>query len=102
MTSEELLCFLTVAVRPGISVGELAQETGLPQSTISRHLKHLSTTPRRSKGELGPLQWELEIGVDPLIEQRIHPTSPKHRALHVTAHGGALLDRFERALNGGA
>lgn len=100
MSAEELLCLLTVAVRPGLSVGELSQQTSLPQSTVSRHLKRLCTPARQSKGELGPLQWELEIGRDPVLEQRVHPTNAKQKALHVTRHGEALLDRFERAMNG--
>jgi len=31
----------------------------------------------------------------------MHPANPKQKALHVTSHGDALLDRFERAMNGG-
>jgi len=100
MSAEELLCFLTVAVRPGISVGELAEEAGLPQSTVSRHLKRLCARAHRSKGELGPIQWDLEIGSDPLIAQHVHPTNPKQKALQVTRHGEALLDRFEHVMNG--
>jgi len=100
MSVEELLCFLTVAAHPGLSVGELAQQTGLPQSTVSRHLKRLCARPRRSKGQFGPLQWELDVGENPMLEQRVHPTNGKQRALHVTRHGEALLDRFESAMNG--
>lgn len=99
MSADELLCFLAVAVRPGMSVGELVTETGLPQSTVSRHLKRLSSGMRKSKGELGPISWELEFGQEALLEQRVHPDNPKQKALHLAAEGQALMARFEAVIN---
>ncbi|WP_293397623.1 MarR family transcriptional regulator [Phenylobacterium sp. RIFCSPHIGHO2_01_FULL_69_31] len=99
MSTEELLCFLTVATRPGLSVGELAAATRLPQSTVSRHIKRLSARPHRSAGALGPLQWELEIGSgEALLAQAVHPENVKQKALHITAQGQELLERFGRAI----
>ncbi len=99
MSTEELLCFLTVATKPGLSVGELAVETKLPQSTVSRYIKRLSARVHRSAGGLGPLQWEFEIGSgEALLSQSVHPENAKQRALHITPQGQELLKRFEGAI----
>ena len=81
LSVEELICFLTVAGRPGLSVGELAEAAALPQSTVSRHLKRLS-------GDL--------------IAQKVHPLHGRQKALHLSKEGRALLARFDQVLKRGA
>lgn len=100
LSVEELICFLTIASKPGLSVGELASETSLPQSTVSRHLKGLSSRHHHSRGGVGPIQWELKIDSEALVDQRVHPANAKQKALHVNEKGQELLQRFERALKG--
>ena len=81
LSIEELICFLTVAGRPGLSVGELAEAAALPQSTVSRHLKRLSAD---------------------LIAQKVHPLHGRQKALHLSKEGRALLARFDQVLKRGA
>lgn len=98
MSVEELLCFLTVAAKPGLSVGELVQATGLPQSSVSRHLKRLSARSHSAQGRVGPLAWDIEISRgDQLVEQSVHAENSRQKALHVTSHGENLLERFRQA-----
>ncbi|MDX0270882.1 MarR family transcriptional regulator [Sinorhizobium meliloti] len=51
MQAQTITLFLTVVSRPGISMKELVQSTGLASSSVSRNVAALSDTHR--KGEAG-------------------------------------------------
>lgn len=78
----QLTCLFAIAAEPGLSVNELAQRTGLPQATASRHVSTL----------LGRYQ-EIQHDVpSPLIAQQISSANPRRRSLHLTPSGRNLLE----------
>jgi DNA-binding transcriptional ArsR family regulator len=103
MSREEERCFLLVATNPGITVGQLAERARLPQSTVSRHLKTLSS--RKSierRGKFIGIEWsiEAEFGGPEVIDEQIHPINPKQKALFISENGQALLSKI-RAIHDG-
>jgi DNA-binding MarR family transcriptional regulator len=73
-----LISLLAIARNEGLSVTDLAEETGLPQQSVSRYVSML----------LG--RYQLEAMSDSpiaLIEQRINPADPRKRALFLTDSG---------------
>jgi DNA-binding MarR family transcriptional regulator len=78
----QLVCLLTIALEPGLSVNELAERTGYPQQSASRYAALL----------LG--RYENPVGQNissPLIEQTINPSDPRKRSLHLTRSGEAFI-----------
>ena len=81
----QLVCLLTIASSPGLSVNELAEQAGLPQQTASRHVSVL----------MG--RYEAIAGVAPseaMIRQGISDEDPRRRSLFLTPFGQDVVDRF--------
>jgi DNA-binding MarR family transcriptional regulator len=79
-----LVCLLTIAVEPGLSINDLAERTGVPQQSVSRHVAAL----------LGRYQTDLLANFDPLVEQHINAEDPRKRALHLTPAGREIVARL--------
>ncbi|MCA0318125.1 MAG: winged helix-turn-helix domain-containing protein [Proteobacteria bacterium] len=97
MSREEERCFLLVATNPGITVGQLAERARLPQSTVSRHLKALSSRKSIEKrGKFIGIEWSIaaEFGGPEVIDEQIHPINPKQKALFVSENGQTLLSKI--------
>ena len=77
----QLTCLLAITAEPGLSVNELADRTGLPQATASRHVSTL----------LGRYQDVDQKVPTALISQQISRENPRRRSLHVTTAGRDLL-----------
>ena len=82
----QLTCLFAIAAEPGLSVNELAERTGLPQATASRHVSTL----------LGRYQELHQEVPSPLITQQISTHNPRRRSLHITPIGSNLLEVFLR------
>jgi DNA-binding MarR family transcriptional regulator len=81
----QIVTLLTVALEPGISVNELAERTGMPQQSASRHAAVL----------LGRYQNSLSAEpLEPLITQLVNIDDPRKRALFLTAAGVSLVRKF--------
>ena len=78
----QLTCLLAVAAEPGLSVNQLAERTGLPQATASRHVSTL----------MGRYQEIDQEVTTPLITQQISSDNPRRRSLHLTPSGRSLLE----------
>ncbi len=79
-----LMVLLTVALRPGLSVNELATELEMPQQTASRNASIL----------LGRYEDHLFNTIKtPFIQQFINDEDPKKRTLELTDAGIAYLHR---------
>ena len=81
-----LVCLLTIAAEPGLSVTELAARIGAPQASTSRYVSLLLGRYQEEKGEIPA----------PLISQEVSKERPRQRALFLTDHGfefvAAMLD----------
>ena len=79
----QLTALLTIAMRPGISVNDLADDNGFTQQTASRYVAVLS----------GRYQ-ALDSGEpsDALITQSVNETDPRRRALNLTEAGHWLVE----------
>jgi DNA-binding MarR family transcriptional regulator len=97
MSVEEIRAFLTISRKQGLSVQDLADELGVPQSSASRYVKALSAR-RRSHwaGNLGFMEAQLEFvsGGYGLVEQRINEIEPRKRSLVLTDQGHAVVRRI--------
>lgn len=80
-----LLVLLTIRLRQGLSVNELAECLNIPQQSASRHVALLT----------GRYQTEVSSPFpEPLISQRINETDPRKRALYLSDAGESLIERL--------
>ncbi len=79
----QVLALITIARNPGLSVNELADNLGLPQQTVSRHVAILL-------GRYQTLE-TMEAGTLPFIRQEISASDPRRRALFLSEEGLAML-----------
>jgi DNA-binding MarR family transcriptional regulator len=97
MSVEEIRAFLTISRKQGLSVQDLADELGVPQSSASRYVKALSAG-RRSQwgGKIGFVEAQLEFqsGGYGLVEQRVNEMEPRKRSLVLTDQGHATVRRI--------
>jgi DNA-binding MarR family transcriptional regulator len=79
----QVLALIEIAMKPGLSVNELAERLRQPQQTVSRHVAVL----------LGRYQTPetMEAGVSQFIRQEISAADPRRRALFLSDDGLALL-----------
>lgn len=85
-----LVCILTVAAKPGLSVNELAEETGYPQQSVSRYAALL----------LGRYENPMGISFGPaLLEQSINPSDPRRRAIFLTQSGTQFVENLIARIN---
>lgn len=87
----QLLALLQIAVRPGLSVNELAEILGIPQQTASRHVSALLG---RYQGSAAGTDLAERSALDPLIVQEINQNDPRSRALFLSEQGDAFLKRL--------
>lgn len=80
-----LICLLTVAAKPGLSVNDLAEETGYPQQSVSRYAAVLLGRYENPTG----LPFE-----NPLLEQSINPSDPRRRAVRLTRAGTEFVEKL--------
>jgi DNA-binding MarR family transcriptional regulator len=77
-----VICLITIALKEGISVSELADQTGAPQQSASRYVSQL----------MGRYQTEFSsTPFEPLVEQRISAADPRKRSLYLTQCGATLV-----------
>jgi DNA-binding MarR family transcriptional regulator len=84
LSLSQVLALTAIARTPGLSVNELAENLGLPQQTVSRHVAIL----------LGRYQSSPDTppaSMAALIRQEISATDPRRRALFLSDDGVALL-----------
>ncbi|WP_170402953.1 MarR family winged helix-turn-helix transcriptional regulator [Ruegeria arenilitoris] len=86
MPLTRLPVFLNIALKDGIIVRELMENTGLAQSTISRTLGFLADKPVRGTKE--GLNW---------IEMHPDPVDPRRVTLHLTAKGKEIIAQLGTA-----
>jgi DNA-binding MarR family transcriptional regulator len=84
LSLSQVLALAAIARTPGLSVNELAENLGLPQQTVSRHVAILlgryQTSPDMPAGSMATL-----------IRQKISATDPRRRALFLSDDGVALI-----------
>lgn len=84
LSISQVLALTAIAQTPGLSVNELAENLGLPQQTVSRHVAILlgryQTAPDQPPATLATL-----------IRQEISASDPRRRALFLSDDGVALL-----------
>jgi DNA-binding MarR family transcriptional regulator len=84
LSLSQVLALTAIARTPGLSVNELAENLGLPQQTVSRHVAILlgryQTSPDTPPASMAAL-----------IRQEISATDPRRRALFLSDDGVALL-----------
>ena|SRR5215217_9604281 len=95
----QLLTLIAIAVEPGLSVSELAERLTFPQQTASRHVAALlgryqtsAAIPESDNGGRSKL--------DALIVQEINHSDPRSRALFLSQHGYALLNKMISKIHG--
>jgi DNA-binding MarR family transcriptional regulator len=82
------LTLLAVARQPGISVGELADDTQVPQQTASRYVAIL-----QGRYEL-PGSDGNSFARSPLLSLEVSKHDPRRRALFLTTQGSKRLNRI--------
>ena len=83
LSLSQLLALITIARIPGLSVNDLADNLGLPQQTVSRHVAVLL-------GRYETLD-AAGAGLLPFVRQEISASDPRRRALFLTEGGLAML-----------
>lgn len=82
LPTSTLLALLTIALRPGLSINELAEALNMPQQSASRYASIL----------LGRAEDQLAALIkSPYISQSINDQDPRKRALNLTAAGIEFL-----------
>lgn len=99
MPMEQAQAFLAIARRQGLSVQELADELGVPQSSASRYVKALVGYEYK-EGKFGPINWKVGHQGYGLVEQRINEQEPRKRSLVLTEAGVALVKGLQDVLDG--
>ena len=90
-----LVALLAIAMEPGLSVSDLAERIGAPQQTASRYSAFL-----QGRYEIPGDNTSLFVHT-PFVTLEISPVDPRRRALTLTRHGQAWLDRFFQHLGSG-
>jgi len=86
-----LRALLAIAIRPGLSVNELADDLGVPQQSASRYASIL----------LGRYESPVAKGTQSLITQEVNPNEPRKRALYLTATGSRQMLKLNQVLEKG-
>lgn len=82
LPASSLLALLTIALRPGLSINELAEALNMPQQSASRYASIL----------LGRAEDQLTgLIKSPYISQSINDQDPRKRALNLTPAGIEFL-----------
>ena len=84
-----LVCLLTIAAEPGLSVTELADRISAPQASTSRYVSLLLGRYQEEKGKIPT----------PLISQEVSKERPRQRALFLSHRGSALVASILYTLN---
>ena len=84
-----LVCLLTIAAEPGLSVTELADRISAPQASTSRYVSLLLGRYQEEKGKIPT----------PLISQEVSKERPRQRALFLSHRGSALVASILDTLN---
>lgn len=81
LSLSQLVILLLLVERPGLSIGEVAEITSLPQQTASRLILQLSG------------RYQIDPGGAPVeyIRQEVGDDDPRKRALFLTDKGEAVL-----------
>lgn len=86
----QLTALLTIAMRPGLSVNDLADDNGFTQQTASRYVSVLS----------GRYQsFDTAEPSEALITQSVNESDPRRRALHLTEAGQHLVEAMTREID---
>ena len=87
----QLVALMTIAIEPGLSVNELAEQLKIPQQTASRHVAVLT----------GRYQSDLaDAPLDAMIVQQINESDPRKRALYLTPEGQTFIASLTGASTG--
>lgn len=78
----QLVCLLTIASSPGLSVNDVADACGIPQQTASRHVSVLLGR-YETVGGGGP--------AEALIHQGVSDEDPRKRSLFLTQYGEHMV-----------
>lgn len=82
------LTLLVVARRPGLSVGELAEQIEAPQQTASRYVAILQGRYELPSGDGN------SFARNPLLSLEVSKHDPRRRALFLTGHGTKRINRI--------
>ncbi len=88
MPAQQIQCFLTIALRPGITMEQLGQDVGISQSSCSRNVAALSKWHRLGK----PGADYVEAIEDPLERRR--------KIMFLTARGKTIARKAVEAITG--
>jgi DNA-binding MarR family transcriptional regulator len=88
LTLPLMICLVSIAKKPGISVNDLASDVGIPQQTASRYIaillgRYQSATP----------QYDSLAG-NPLVSLEVSAEDPRRRALYLTKRGKLVLKKL--------
>jgi DNA-binding MarR family transcriptional regulator len=86
MPATHIYSFLTVALEEGLGVHEYARRTGIPQTTMTRHLLDLGSMDRKRQPGLG------------LLAQCMDPSDLRKHQTFLTPSGKAVVQRVTRIL----
>lgn len=89
MTVAQLMCFMLIVERPGITQRDLYQLLGMTDSASSRIVAILSDIGSRGTPGLG------------LVDMRTNPMDRRERLLYLTHRGSRLAEDMQRDLAGG-
>lgn len=84
--SQTVECLLVVAARPGITMGDLSEATGLAQSSCSRNIAALSKWHR-----LGKEGYDLVEAVD-------DPRERRRKIIYLTQKGHKVVNRIMQTI----
>ena len=86
----QLTALLTIALRPGLSVNDLADDNGFTQQTASRYVSVLSGRYQAfDSGEPS----------EPLVTLSVNEADPRRRALHLTVAGHQLVKAMTQEID---
>lgn len=88
MPAQQVMCLLTIALRPGITMEDLGQEVGITQSSCSRNVAALSKWHRLGKP-----------GAD-YVEAIEDPRERRRKIMYLTPKGKQVVRRAIEAVTG--
>jgi DNA-binding MarR family transcriptional regulator len=88
MPAQQILTFLTVAMRPGITMEDLGRDVGISQSSVSRNVAALSKQHRLGKP-----------GAD-YLEAIEDPRERRRKVMYLTPKGRSVMRKALEALTG--
>lgn len=91
LPSQQIVLFLTVVQRPGITMPELCRQLNMPQGSVSRNIKALSDYAERVGGVLVPKGYGL-------VRTEPDRFNPHCLAVYPTAKGQRLAQSLAAAL----